>query len=95
MEPTGANSMTQSLVRGERVTLSRIDAFADGGRRDPPLPPCAYLDAGFSSHLNSLEYLLSISAVKVLVRDFLIVLQAHHHYYHGTNFVTTDDVRCT
>lgn len=30
VEPTGANSMTQSLVRGERVTLSRVDPFADG-----------------------------------------------------------------
>lgn len=30
VEPTGANSMTQSLVRGERITLSRVDAFADG-----------------------------------------------------------------
>ncbi|KFM26466.1 Threonine dehydratase biosynthetic, chloroplastic [Auxenochlorella protothecoides] len=30
VEPTGANSMTQSLVRGERVTLSKVDAFADG-----------------------------------------------------------------
>ncbi|KAI3431360.1 hypothetical protein D9Q98_004417 [Chlorella vulgaris] len=30
VEPSGANSMTQSLARGERVTLSRVDAFADG-----------------------------------------------------------------
>ena len=30
VEPTGANAMAQSLVRGERVTLSRVDAFADG-----------------------------------------------------------------
>lgn len=26
----GANAMTQSLVRGERVCLSKVDAFADG-----------------------------------------------------------------
>ncbi|EFN54022.1 hypothetical protein CHLNCDRAFT_25383 [Chlorella variabilis] len=30
VEPTGANAMAQSLVRGERVTLSRVDPFADG-----------------------------------------------------------------
>ncbi|KAL4440476.1 hypothetical protein ABPG75_003477 [Micractinium tetrahymenae] len=30
VEPTGANAMAQSLVRGERVTLSKVDAFADG-----------------------------------------------------------------
>jgi threonine dehydratase len=30
VEPTGANAMVQSLVRGERVTLSRVDSFADG-----------------------------------------------------------------
>lgn len=30
VEPYGCNSMTQSLVRGERVSLSRIDQFADG-----------------------------------------------------------------
>jgi threonine dehydratase len=29
-EPTGANCMAQSLRRGQRVTLSRVDAFADG-----------------------------------------------------------------
>lgn len=26
----GANAMTQSLARGERVTLTKVDAFADG-----------------------------------------------------------------
>mmetsp|Transcript_7172 Transcript_7172/g.12363 ORF Transcript_7172/g.12363 Transcript_7172/m.12363 type:complete len:348 (+) Transcript_7172:26-1069(+) len=30
VEPTGANAMALSLMRGERVTLSRVDAFADG-----------------------------------------------------------------
>ncbi|KDD76323.1 pyridoxal-phosphate dependent enzyme, partial [Helicosporidium sp. ATCC 50920] len=30
VEPAGANAMTQSLVRGCRVTLSKVDAFADG-----------------------------------------------------------------
>ncbi|PSC71990.1 threonine deaminase [Micractinium conductrix] len=30
VEPTGANAMAQSLVRGERVTLNKVDAFADG-----------------------------------------------------------------
>jgi threonine dehydratase len=30
VEPTGANAMAQSLARGERVALSRVDAFADG-----------------------------------------------------------------
>jgi threonine dehydratase len=30
VEPVGANAMTQSLVRGSRVVLSRVDAFADG-----------------------------------------------------------------
>lgn len=30
VEPTGANAMAQSLVRGERVTLSKVDAFAGG-----------------------------------------------------------------
>ena len=30
VEPTGANCMAQSLAHGERVTLSRVDAFADG-----------------------------------------------------------------
>lgn len=30
VEPAGANSMTQSLVRGSRVQLSKVDAFADG-----------------------------------------------------------------
>eukprot|EP00891_Asterochloris_glomerata_P009871 jgi/Astpho2/9871/Aster-08331 len=30
VEPTGANAMALSLVRGRRVTLSKVDAFADG-----------------------------------------------------------------
>ncbi|KAG2485896.1 hypothetical protein HYH03_015341 [Edaphochlamys debaryana] len=30
VEPTGANAMALSLARGERVALSRVDAFADG-----------------------------------------------------------------
>ncbi len=30
VEPTGANAMAQSLAQGSRVTLSRVDAFADG-----------------------------------------------------------------
>eukprot|EP00892_Ulva_mutabilis_P012128 jgi/Ulvmu1/9288/UM050_0037.1 len=30
VEPTGANCMAQSLQAGRRVTLSRVDAFADG-----------------------------------------------------------------
>ncbi|KAG2425919.1 hypothetical protein HXX76_013293 [Chlamydomonas incerta] len=30
VEPTGANAMAISLARGERVALSRVDAFADG-----------------------------------------------------------------
>ncbi len=30
VEPSGANAMAQSLQRGERVALSRVDAFADG-----------------------------------------------------------------
>eukprot|EP00955_Chlamydomonas_euryale_P022297 235514-Chlamydomonas_euryale.AAC.1 len=30
VEPTGANAMAQSLMRGERIVLSRVDAFADG-----------------------------------------------------------------
>nr|QKY14837.1 threonine deaminase (THRD) chloroplastic [Polytomella parva] len=30
VEPTGANAMAQSLARGERVTLSKVDSFADG-----------------------------------------------------------------
>ncbi|PNH07340.1 Threonine dehydratase biosynthetic, chloroplastic [Tetrabaena socialis] len=30
VEPTGANAMAISLARGARVTLSRVDAFADG-----------------------------------------------------------------
>jgi threonine dehydratase len=30
VEPAGANAMCQSLVRGERVVLSKVDAFADG-----------------------------------------------------------------
>lgn len=30
VEPSGANAMTISLQRGERVALSRVDAFADG-----------------------------------------------------------------
>ncbi|KAK9829226.1 hypothetical protein WJX72_004603 [[Myrmecia] bisecta] len=30
VEPTGANAMAISLARGERVTLSKVDAFADG-----------------------------------------------------------------
>lgn len=30
VEPTGANAMTISLDRGQRVTLSKVDAFADG-----------------------------------------------------------------
>jgi threonine dehydratase len=30
VEPVGANAMAISLARGERVTLSRVDAFADG-----------------------------------------------------------------
>jgi threonine dehydratase len=30
VEPTGANAMAQSLALGERVVLSRVDAFADG-----------------------------------------------------------------
>lgn len=30
VEPVGANAMAQSLAQGERVTLSRVDTFADG-----------------------------------------------------------------
>lgn len=30
VEPVGANAMAQSLAVGERVTLSRVDTFADG-----------------------------------------------------------------
>lgn len=30
VEPTGANCMAQSLKHGERVQLTRVDAFADG-----------------------------------------------------------------
>ncbi|MEW5298896.1 MAG: hypothetical protein WDW36_001969 [Sanguina aurantia] len=30
VEPSGANAMALSLMAGERVTLSRVDAFADG-----------------------------------------------------------------
>lgn len=30
VEPTGANAMAQSLARGERIALSRVDSFADG-----------------------------------------------------------------
>ncbi|KAK9824814.1 hypothetical protein WJX81_000970 [Elliptochloris bilobata] len=30
VEPTGANAMAMSLACGERVTLSKVDAFADG-----------------------------------------------------------------
>jgi hypothetical protein len=30
VEPTGANAMAQSLAVGERIVLSRVDAFADG-----------------------------------------------------------------
>lgn len=30
VEPTGANAMAQSLALGQRVTLSKVDAFADG-----------------------------------------------------------------
>lgn len=30
VEPSGANAMAQSLALGERVILSRVDAFADG-----------------------------------------------------------------
>jgi threonine dehydratase len=30
VEPTGANAMAASLARGARVTLSRVDGFADG-----------------------------------------------------------------
>ncbi|KAI8101593.1 hypothetical protein M9435_001696 [Picochlorum sp. BPE23] len=30
VEPTGANAMAQSLALGKRITLSRVDTFADG-----------------------------------------------------------------
>jgi threonine dehydratase len=30
VEPSGANAMAQSLEKGERIALSRVDAFADG-----------------------------------------------------------------
>jgi threonine dehydratase len=30
VEPTGANAMAQSLLRGRRLSLNRVDAFADG-----------------------------------------------------------------
>lgn len=30
VEPTGSNAMALSLREGERVQLSRVDAFADG-----------------------------------------------------------------
>ena len=30
VEPTGANAMAQSLLRGRRLSLRRVDAFADG-----------------------------------------------------------------
>lgn len=30
VEPVGANAMAQSLARGERVALSKVDVFADG-----------------------------------------------------------------
>ena len=30
VEPTGANAMAMSLAKGQRVTLRKVDAFADG-----------------------------------------------------------------
>ncbi len=30
VEPTGANAMAQSLAAGQRLTLAKVDAFADG-----------------------------------------------------------------
>lgn len=30
VEPTGANAMAMSLEKGERIVLSKVDAFADG-----------------------------------------------------------------
>ena len=30
METVGANAMAMSLAEGQRVTLSKVDAFADG-----------------------------------------------------------------
>lgn len=30
VEPVGANAMAMSLAQGRRVTLARVDAFADG-----------------------------------------------------------------
>ena len=30
MEPVGANAMAMSLAKGARVTLSKVDGFADG-----------------------------------------------------------------
>jgi threonine dehydratase len=30
VEPTGANAMAQSLLKGRRLSLNRVDAFADG-----------------------------------------------------------------
>lgn len=47
VEPTGANCMALSLREGRRVTLSKVDAFADGvavksvGMVLLPLPSCS------------------------------------------------------
>jgi threonine dehydratase len=30
VEPTGADAMYRSLLKGERVTLDKVDTFADG-----------------------------------------------------------------
>ena len=58
VEPTGANAMAQSLALGQRVTLSKVDAFAGGlmgiggwGRRPHCLGhrSCAYLCGDFLS----------------------------------------------
>jgi threonine dehydratase len=77
VEPTGANCMAQSLQAGRRVTLSKVDAFADGvavksvgAVRHLQRCTCMYMDA----HVLCQKYvdgvvLVDNAAISAAIKD--------------------------
>ena len=59
---TGANAMAISLARGRRVTLSKVDAFADGVAVKQVLPQPAIKEDHTPVQLVHLAQLLCMSA---------------------------------
>lgn len=61
----GANAMALSLKAGKRVTLSKVDAFADGvavkqACGPPPKSPCSYLWTKYCLLISSWKCLLEL-----------------------------------